>query len=552
MSRTLVLSTVILILTSLLLAACSSEKPAAHPSKEPVPVPSSEAPVQKGDANKPFVYVAQQDAETADPGRSNDEFSLALILNTYDPLVYPKVDEGSIEPGAHVAEGWTISEDGITYTFTIRSGIKFHNGNELTAEDVAYSMERILALNKGSCWLWGELLDPSGISVDGNQVIFKLNSPHAPFLASLTQLFIVDSKTVKANQESGEFGENGDYGQKYLETNVAGSGPYLLESWERGSKIKLKQFTDYWKGWTDNQLENVQMQIVGEESKVKTMLASGKADMVNKWLSVKAFSDLAKLDGIIVKEDTDSGLFHIPMNTQKAPLDDINVRKAITLAFDYTTATQVILDGDTQAAGPISSVILGHNDDVKPYERNVELAREYMAKSKYAGQPMEIEYMFINEFPVHHQIGALLQQNMAEIGIMVKMNGSTWADIMEATTQKETTPHMIIVDLGLRYTHVDAHTYGQYNPSSCGNYHSSSWYDNKEAADVLEKARTSPNPQDQLKYYKQAQEMITADAVSVYISNPTHRIAYRDHVDGYKYVGLIGYDLNFYQLSLKN
>lgn len=536
-------------LASLLLAACSSDKPAANPSSEPAP--SSEAPAQKGDANKPFVFVAQQDAQTADPAKNNDEVSLAFILNTYDPLVYPKVDEGSMEPGAHVAEDWTISEDGITYTFTIRSGIKFHSGNELTAEDVAYSMKRILALKQGSYWLWSEVLDPSGISVDGNKVIFKLNSPHAPFLASLTQLFIVDSKTVKANQESGEFGENGDYGQKYLESKVAGSGPYLLEGWERGSKMKFKQFTDYWKGWKDNQLKNVEMQIVGEEATVKTMLASGKADMVNKWLSVKTFGDLAKLDGIIVKEDTDSGLFHLPMNTQKAPLDDINVRKAITLAFDYTTATKDILDGATQAAGPVSSVVFGHNDDVKPYARNLELAKEYMAKSKYAGQAMEIEYMFINEFPVHRQIGALLQQNMAEIGITVKMNGSTWANIVEATTKKETTPHMIIVDLGLRYPHVDAHTYGQYHPASWGSYRSSSWYDNKEAADVLEKARTSPNPEDQLKYYKQAQEMVTDDAVSVYISNPTHRIAYRDHVDGYKYVGLLGYDLSFYHLSLK-
>jgi peptide/nickel transport system substrate-binding protein len=548
-------SLVVLFAFALVASACSPKSGTSSTSTTASPNASAGAAATAGkpaDPNKPFVFVSQSDVSTIDPVKVVDEVSLGATINFYDPLVAPKVSEGSMEPGPHLAEKWEVSADAKTYTFTIRKGVKFQSGNPLTPQDIVFSMQRILALKQGNSWLWSDVLPPENVkAVNDNTVTFNLTKPHAPFVASLTQFYIVDSVELKKHLEKGDFGDLGDYGQKYLETNVVGSGPYKLAKWERGSRIEFTQFADYWKGWKDNQIKNLRWQNVSEEATVKTMIASGEADMVHQWLSVKSYNDIKKMEGITVKEDTGASLYVLPMNTSKAPLDDINVRQAISYAFNYETAVKDILAGAKQAKGPVAANIPGHNPDVTQYTHDVAKAKDLLAKSKYAGKPIEVEYMFIGDFPAHRQIGALLQQSLQEIGITVKLNASTWPNIMQATTKKETTPNMFIVEVGLRYPHVDNHTFGMYHPSSWGNYRGASWYNNTEVAALLDKARNSANVDEQMNAYKQAQKLIVDDAPGVFISNPTHRVAYKNYVEGYKYVGILGNDLNFYNLTLK-
>ena len=110
---------------------------------------------------------------------------------------------------------------------------------------------------------------------------------------------------------------------------------------------------------------------------------------------------------------------------------------------------------------------------------------------------------------------------------------------------------MVVISDTLKYPHLDSHTYGIYHPSAHGSYRSSSWYDDAATTKVLESARNSIDPDEQLAFYKEAQALINENAPSIYVANPNHRIAYRDYVDGYKYVGILGYDVGFYYLSLK-
>ena len=290
--------------------------------------------------DRPFVYVAQQVVGSVDPAKHTDETEMIAVLNTYDPLVYPKIEESSMEPGPHIAESWDVSEDGKVYTFKIKDGIKFQSGNALTANDVVFSIKRMMAIEQGFSWLWSGVLNPDNVkATDDSTVEFALDSAYAPFVSTLTQLFIVDSATILENKEAGDFGDNGDYGQKYLESHVAGSGPYLLEKWDRGSQLTFAKNDNYWKGWTEGKIETIQMKIITEQATVKTMLNSGDADMVHQWLTVDTYKEFAKAKGIVVKEDPSVQLFHLPIHTQKAPTDDINVRKAIMYAFDYKVAT---------------------------------------------------------------------------------------------------------------------------------------------------------------------------------------------------------------------
>ncbi|MFJ7970160.1 ABC transporter substrate-binding protein [Psychrobacillus sp. NPDC096389] len=539
MKRKLLL-TITMIVSLLVMVACSGESSTAG---------TSSSTAKK---DRPFVYVAQQVVGTVDPAKHTDETELIAILNTYDPLVYPKIEEGVMDPGPHIATDWTTSEDGKVYTINIRDDVKFQSGNALTANDVVYSIQRMMEINQGFSWLWTGILEAENVvALNDTQIQFTLNSAYAPFISTLTQLFIVDSKLLQENQKTGEYGDNGDYGLAYLENTTAGSGPYTLKEWDRGAQLTFAKSDSYWKGWSENQLEEIQMKIITEQATVKTMLNSGDADMVHQWLTVDTYEEFKKASGIVVQEDPSVQLQHLPINTQKAPTDDINVRKAILYAFDYETANNQILNKATQAVGPVPILVPGHNDDLVSYQRDVEKAKEYLAKSKYAGQDLEIEFMYLADTPSQRQLAQLLQSNLAEIGITVKLNGGPWTAVTEATANVETTPHLVAISDTLKYPHVDSHTYGIYHPSAHGSYRSSSWYDDKATTEVLEAARKSTSEEEQMSLYKQAQELINENAPSIYIANPNHRIAFRDYVENYKYVGILGYDLGFYYLRVK-
>ncbi len=497
-----------------------------------------------------FLYISQQLVNTIDPAKAKDETEIITAVNLYDPLFYPDVANNSMDPAPHIASGYTVSDDGMVYTMTIRDDVTFQSGNKLSAADVAYSMERMIAINQGNAWLWSTNLE-SVEATDAKTVVFTLKSPYAPFISSLTQLYIVDSALLKANQAAGDFGANGDYGQAYIAEHSAGSGPYILSDWNRQSYLDFTAFEGYWKGWRADQIKKARMQTIMEEATVKTLLVSGQADMVHMWLAVSAFNDMAKSPDVKVISDPSAKLQYFPMNTKKAPTDDINVRKAIAAAFDYTSCQQDILGGARPAAGFVPTVVPGHADSVKPQVQDIEMAKQYLAQSKYAGQDISVTFMYLADTVEQRQFSQLITANLQAIGIKVVPKPVTWAQVTQAASSVETTANLTVISDSLKYPHVDSHTYGIWHSSTAGSYRTMHWAATPEIDKVLEDARKATDPAQQMALYEKSQEMATALVPGVFIANPTHRIAMRTNVEGYKYVGLMGYDVSFYSLSVK-
>ncbi len=541
------LLTMVLLLSLLALAACS--KPAETTTTETETSTTTETATPEGESSskmpdRPFIYSAQQVVGTIDPAKAIDETEIICAVNMYDPLVVPKRD-GSMEPQPHLMESYEVSEDGKTYTIKLRDGVKFHSGNPLTSADVAYTMERMIAIKEGNSWLWSQVVDVEATQTpDEKTVVFELKSPYAPFIASLTQLYITDSKLLKENEK------DGDYGQAYLQEHDAGSGPYMLKAWDRQAQIEFTAFEDYWLGWKDGQIKEAQMKFIPEEATTKTLLISGQADMVHMWMNPTAYEEFKEQKGVLVQEDPSVTLQEMPMNTQKAPTDDINVRKAIASAFDYETATTQILKGAVQAEGPVPNKVKGHSSSVTIFKRDIEAAKKYMAESKYAGEPVEIEFMFLGEQPEQRQYAQLLSANLKEIGIDVKLLPVSWPQITEATANPKTEAHLTMISDSLKYPHVDSHTFGKYHPSAHGSFRSASWLDDPEVTKMLEEARAAVTPEEQTKLYTEVQDRITELAPSVFVANTTHRVAFRDYVKGYKYVSLMGYDIAFYHFTV--
>lgn len=496
-----------------------------------------------------FLYVAQQLVNTIDPAKVKDETEIIAAVNLYDPLFYPDMANASMDPVPHVASGYTVTPDGTQYTMTVQDGITFQSGNKLTSEDVVYSMERMVAINQGNAWLWSTIL-ADVYAPDASTVVFTLNTSYAPFISSLTQLFIVDSALLKANQKTGEFGENGDYGQAYAAENSVGSGPYKLTAWDRQSYLDFEAFDGYWKGWSDGQIKKARMQTITEESTVRILLVSGQASMVHQWLANTAYADMAKNPDITVYEDPSAKLQYFPINTQLAPTDDINVRKAIAYAFDYETGLVDILGGGVAAAGAVPTVVPGHNEDIKPITRDIAKAKQYLAQSKYAGQPITVSFRYLGDTVEQGQFSQLFSANMREIGINVDLKPVTWAQMTQSALSPETTANLSVISDSLKYPHVDSHTYGIYHSSAAGSYRSMAWYTTPELDAILEKARSVADSAEQIELYKEAQSLAAEVFPAVYFANPIHRVAVRKNVSGYTYVGLMGYDISFYSLRV--
>lgn len=499
-----------------------------------------------------MTYIEGQVVTTIDPAKHTDESSHHAVINMYDPLLYPKVAEGSMEPGPHLATSWKISDGSRTYTFQIRKGVKFHDGRELTAADVVFSLHRMLALKKGFSWLWNGVLTPEQVRATGSHtVVFQLSQPYAPFLATLTQIFVVNKEQVLANKKPGAHGPAGDYGEAYLGERVAGSGPYTMESWDRATTLAMKAFPGYWRGWKPNQVTRVTYRTVQEEATMRTLLLSGQADMIDQWRLPTTFAQLAKTPGIVVDEKPSAQLYHIQLNTQRGPLADVRVRKAIALAFDYKTAIDQIFKGAVQARGPVPVRVYGHADSVQPYAQDVEQARRELAAAGVKPGQLAFDYYFPTGNEPGRQTGLLLQSNLAALGIKLNLRETPWAQIVQASATAETNPDIASIFDTLKYPHPDSHTYGMYHPSAWGSFRTISRYKNDEVTKILEQARATAEREPQLALYRRSQELIVKDYPSIFVANPVHRIAFRDHVKGYRYVGALGYDVAFYDFTIE-
>src|SRR5689334_9979555 len=172
-----------------------------------------------------FVFANESPYDTMDPHAAFDVGRVAVRLNLYDGLYRWLDNPPKLEPW--LAESHTVSGDGLTYTFKLRHGARFHDGAEITAEDVRYSMERILALKQGAAALMSTMVAPNATkALDKYTVQFTLTKPAAIFMALVPEIHVVNSALLKKNEK------NNDWGSAWLTSNDAGSGSYMLTRYD--------------------------------------------------------------------------------------------------------------------------------------------------------------------------------------------------------------------------------------------------------------------------------------------------------------------------------
>ncbi len=384
-----------------------------------------------------------------DPAVGQSYSDSIAYSNLYDSLVFPEPD-GSVVPC--LAEKWTVSKDGLTYTFTLRRNVTFHNGDPLTAADVVFSAERLMKIGEGYAYLFTPIVD-TVVAVNPQTVRFALKQPFGPFLNALVNLYVLNAKQVSAHVEKpGDYGERGDYGKKWLLTNDAGSGPYTVKEMKMAERFVAVRFPGYWRGFAAANPDSFTQIATEEPVTIRTLMSKRELEVSDQWQSEENFAAMAKIGGVSIARFPSGNILTFSLNVQKAPTDDVHVRRALAYAMDYDGLIKGVYPSSKQATGPVSSV-LSPSTGPAPYATSLDKARQELAQSRYAADiakyPLDICYPA--EWVAADKIALLFQASAAKAGIVVRIAKQPWGKMIADVSQQESTAHVNILTYAPHY-----------------------------------------------------------------------------------------------------
>ena len=475
---------------------------------------------------------------TIDPAKISDYTDYMASANLYDGLV--NVDsKGALVP--ELAEKWEVSPDARSVTFHIRPDAKFQDGSPVQAEDVVYSVERLLKINQGPANLFAGVLKPGGVqAIDAKTVRFNLAKTFSPFLATVPAIRIVNSKVVEANAGN-------DDGQTYLATHVASAGPYTLKSWDRGTGMTIERDPNYYRGWGEGPIDEVRFVVTNDEATVRSMAASGELTMSSQYQSPDTYDALAKMPRFKIVKGETSIAFYLKLNTKRAPTDDLHIRKAIALATDYDTIKSTILPGG-DLNGPLPKTFAEAHLDSPPPKFDLQAAKAEIAKSAYAGKtdiPLSLHYVSAAKF--EEEIALLMQSSLQQIGFKVTLSGEPWNRITEIASKVETTPNVTEVFFGPTYPSPDSMFYTQYDSKAAGTWASMEWVQNPEVDKMIDAARATADPAAQATIYKELQKRLIDNQVDAFLETQIVRHAMDKCLEGYVPVPMQSFDYAFHK-----
>jgi len=482
-----------------------------------------------------------------DPAVGSDYSSSTALCNLYDPFLMPTA-EGAMEPW--IATDWSASDDGLVYTFTIRQGVKFHDGTELDAEDIAFTMERLLTIGEGYAYLFrGKVAEVDVL--DTYKVSFHLSETFGPLLYALSRLYIVNKDVVLDNiKPDGAYGDLGDYGKAFLLSHDAGSGPYMVQDFSSAEHLYADLFSEYWGYVAPGAPEEIKMIGTTEAITIRTMMGKRELDISDQWQTDEAFEALGRMEGINLLSFYDGSAMYLMMNHTKPPLDDVYVRRALSWAMDYEAVAQDAFPGSIQAIGPFPQLLPGHKGDVFQYHQDFDRAREELAKSKYAGQldAYPIEYHWVSEVPDFEKLALLFQANCDEIGVNIEIVKTPWLKMIDQAALPESTPAIASIIVAPHYAEAGSMIETRYHSSNAGTWEQMEWLRDPEIDALIDDALATVDTEERFGKYHTLQEMLVEMVPSVFLIEKVEKHAYQSYISwpaGENPIPVMGYTFQF-------
>ncbi len=437
-----------------------------------------------GAATDSITIAIYQDIKTLDPHNSGMTIDKVVYQNVFDCLLNQY--EGEYEKV--LVDDYSMSEDGTEYTFNLKKGVKFHNGEELKASDVVFSMER--AKTSTNLASYTACID-TVTATDDYTVVFKLTEPYVPFLMSVASF--VPIMNEKATTES----ENVNY-------NPVGTGPYKFVEYATGQDVKLTRF-DEWHGGSAP-IKDVTFTVLTDTNASLMAVESGDVDMTYSIPSI-AVSSVEENKDLGIQLIPTIGSCYIAYNIEKAPFDDVNFRLALAYATNRQEIIDVAMDGMAESTDVLWTEEWAGDSDVyrcKPYD--VEKAKEYLAKSNYNGETIT----YVAGSDEYKKIGVVLQEQYKAVGINMEveqLETNTWvSDMMNGNYDITFTGMSFDLDVDLWKNALHSSAIGGYNFSRLNNAEVDVAFDKGTA--ILDEAERAKN-------YEVIEKVLYEDAILI-------------------------------------
>lgn len=514
------LGIMLILVLSTILAACGGSDNKDTGSKDT----STDGDTPSSGEEKTLVYGRGGDSVALDPAVVTDGESFTVTANLYDTIVNFGEKDVTIQPG--LAKSWEPSEDGLTYTFQLQEGVKFHDGTDFNAEAVVKNVERWKAGGEkhpyySSQFVVGDKQVIESVTAEGDYtVVFKLSQPQAPFLKNLAMSpFAIASPTAFEADEEG------------LSANPVGTGPFKFVEWKRNDSITIEKNEDY---YIDSlpKLDKVVYRSIPDNSARLNALTAGEIDVADG-LSPSDKASIESNDKLQLIERPSMNVGYLGLTTTRAPFDNVKVRQAVNHAVDKQALVDAFYEGLAEPAkNPLPPVISGYNDAITGYEYDPEKAKALLAEAGYDGKEIELWAMPVPRpyMPDGQKVAEAIQKNLADVGMPSKIVTFEWATYLEKAQNGEADAFLLgwTGDNGdadnFIYTLLDADNIGSNNYT---------FYDNQELHEVLVAAQTEIDEDKRNTLYKQAQEIVFADAPWVPLAHSTPILAAASNVDNY-------------------
>jgi peptide/nickel transport system substrate-binding protein len=520
-------SPILMVIALLIAAACSQPPPAVSGSGSPQPSASASA----GASNTLVYYADVSDLISLDPAVAYEFSGILVAHNAYDTLVkFEGADLANIKAG--LASSWDTKDAGTTWdvTFKLKSGLKFATGNPLTADDVVYSLQRVIKLNKSPAFLFTDIAGLKADSIkatDASTVVVSLPKTASAqgFLSILTFTVggIVDSKEVKTHETAG------DSGSGWLLDHSAGSGPYSVDHWTKNSEVLLKANANY--AGTKPALSGVLVKHVPESTNQQFALEKGDADVARN-LSPQQIAALQGKTGIATTSGNSLLLVYLGMNATVKPLNDVNVREALRTAIDYDGIIKDLLKGNAKKVQGIVPIGLSGANETAPFQADVTKAKALLAQ---AGQTaITLDFLVpTGQAPggvAFSDLAAKLQSDWAKIGVTVNIKQTTTADLL--TTYRAQKGQLVMIYWGPDFPDPDANV-GPFTDYAAKSIAFRNGWDDKTIAAKGRDAALITDAAKRTTAYKEITEYVLHNGPYAVLYQPTELFGLRSNVKGF-------------------
>ncbi len=523
MRKPRLLSLLILSLLVVFLApvACRpSPTPTTAPTVEPgggaltaAPTQTAGGPVRGGTLS---VAIAA-DPDGLDPHKTVAAATFQITRNIYDTLVQTDA-KGQILPD--LATEWTPSEDGLRWTFTLREGVKFHNGREMTSADVQYSFERLLSPETASPRAKDFALVKAVTAPDPNTVVFELSQPQASFLSSLAYGWAAIVPEEAADT---------------LRDEPVGTGPFTVVEWVKDSHVTLERFDGYFLPEIPY-LDGATFKVITDPAARLAALRAGEVDVIPE-LPVQEVAAVRQDPALKIIEQPFNGIQYISINNKMPPFDDVRVRQALNYAVDKQTVIEIAQFGIGVPIGshmpPVTDYYV---DQAGRYPYDPEKAKALLAEAGYP-DGLETTMILPQAYDFHMRNGEVVADQLAKVGITCKLETMEWGTWLEQVYAGRQYALTAIGATGRLDPDPFLNAYVSTSPENLRNYENPR-YDELAALAAVESDEAKRHD-----YYAEMQNLLADDAASIYLLAPLSSVTMQESVNGWVVYPIDIYDL---------